>query len=287
MQSFDAARKRFYISDLDGTLLDATGKLSEQSLGILNELLRDGLIFTVASARSVASMRPLLDGLSLSLPVIEFNGAFITDLASGEHQVINAMASDVAESIFTRICRHGLEPFISSFDGTRDRVHYNQVRNAGVQNYLQQRFSQRDPRFAGPSRLENAFAEQVVCLTVIAEEKPLEILQQEIVAVHGDSVETHLFEDIYFPGWPWLTVHDRRATKDQAIRRLARDYGLESHERVVFGDQLNDVGMFRAAHRGIAVANAVEQVRQHASQIIGHHSEHAVAHFIREDWPLR
>jgi 5-amino-6-(5-phospho-D-ribitylamino)uracil phosphatase len=279
--------KSFYVSDLDGTLLDAEGKLSPQSLGILNELLDDGLIFTVASARSVASMRPLLQGLSLSLPVIEFNGAFITDLTSGKHQVVNAMARDVVEGIVAAIRRHGFEPFISSFDGTQDRVHYDQMRNAGMQNYLQQRLAQRDPRFAGPSRIENAFTEQVVCLTMIAELAPLEILQQEIVAAHGDAVETHLFDDLYFPGWPWLTVHDRRATKDQAIHRLARDYGLESHERVVFGDQLNDVGMFRVAHRGIAVANAVEQVRQHASQIIGHHSEHAVAHFIREDWSPR
>lgn len=275
--------KRFYVSDLDGTLLDAQGQLSPQSLGILNELLCDGL-FTVASARSVASMRPLLQGLSLSLPVIEFNGAFITDLATGEHRVINAMSRQVVESIFARIKSHRLEPFISSFDGARDRVHYNEMPGWGMQNYLSRCLAQKDPRFGSASRLEDAFAEQVVCLTVIDEQAPLAALQVDIDSLHGDAIETHLCDDLYFPGWLWLTVHDRHATKDQAIRRLASDHGLDAHEMIVFGDQVNDAGMFREAHRGIAVSNAVDLIKQAASQIIGHHSEHAVAHFIREDW---
>ena len=279
--------KRFYVSDLDGTLLDEQGKLSSRSLGILNELLLDGLVFTVASARSVTSMRPILQGLALRLPIIEFNGAFITDLVSGEHHVINAMPREVVESIFACMKLRCLEPFISSFDGSRDRVHYNDMHNWGMQNYLAQHLAQKDPRFGNASRLEDAFDEQVVCLTVIGEQAPLADLQAEIDALHGGSVETHLFDDLYFPGWPWLTVHDRRASKDQAIRRLASDHGLDAHEMIVFGDQVNDIGMFRAAHRGLAVANAIDLIKQTASQLIGHHSEHAVAHFIREDWLRR
>jgi hypothetical protein len=69
----------FYVSDLDGTLLRSNATLSSYSKKILQQLLHEGLHFTVASARSVFSMWPILDGLRLSLPVIEFNGAFISD----------------------------------------------------------------------------------------------------------------------------------------------------------------------------------------------------------------
>jgi len=97
-------------------------------------------------------------------------------------------------------------------------------------------------------------------------------------------VETHLAEDLYKPGWPWLTVHDRRATKDQGIQLLAQRYGLQEREVVVFGDHVNDVKMLRAAHRGIAVANAIEAVKQEAHQVIGPHHEDAVLRFIESDW---
>ena len=81
--------KVFYISDLDGTLLRSDASLSSYSKSCLNEMIADGLQFTVASARSVVSMRHILDGLEISLPIIEFNGAFISDLKTGYHEVIN------------------------------------------------------------------------------------------------------------------------------------------------------------------------------------------------------
>jgi len=275
---------RFYVSDLDGTLLNELGQLSAESRTLLTALLEDGLTFTVASARSVASIRPILHGLPLRLPVIEFNGAFITDLATGQHWNVNDMQREVVESVFSLIVRHRQSPFVSSFDGKQDRLYYRDIINPGMRNYLDQRISMRDPRLCSTTRLEDAFGEQVVSLTVIGEAAPLAALQSEILELHAESVETHFFEDLYFPGWPWLTVHDKRASKDQAIRLLATEHGLDSHELVVFGDQINDAGMFRTADRSIAVANAIADLKREASHVIGHHAEHAVARFIHQDW---
>lgn len=75
-----------YVSDLDGTLLSNNGTLSNNSRAALQQLLSDGVAFSVASARSVVSIKPILSGIRLSLPVIEFNGAFLSDLDSGRHE---------------------------------------------------------------------------------------------------------------------------------------------------------------------------------------------------------
>src|SRR5690554_6856541 len=80
-----------YISDLDGTLLNGQAELSPVSRNLLKEMIADGLCFTVASARSVYSISQMLKGLSLNLPVIEFNGAFISDLETGRHDIVNAI----------------------------------------------------------------------------------------------------------------------------------------------------------------------------------------------------
>ena len=66
-----------YISDLDGTLLRNDATLSDYARDRLSQMIRSGLQFTVASARSVVSIRQMLHGLELPLPVIEFNGAFV------------------------------------------------------------------------------------------------------------------------------------------------------------------------------------------------------------------
>ena len=60
-----------YISDLDGTLLRNDATLSTYSQKVLTQLLQEGLAFTVASARSIVAIQSLLQGITLSLPVIE------------------------------------------------------------------------------------------------------------------------------------------------------------------------------------------------------------------------
>jgi hydroxymethylpyrimidine pyrophosphatase-like HAD family hydrolase len=119
---------------------------------------------------------------------------------------------------------------------------------------------------------------------VIGKEPPLLELEKEILGSFGDQVETHCFDNMYCPGWYWLTVHDELATKDRAIETLRENYGLKDRELVVFGDQTNDVKMFEVAHRGIAVANAVESLKKKASQVIGSNDEDSVVRFLERDW---
>ena len=71
---------RIYISDLDGTLLRNDATLSDYSKTKIQQLVRNGVHFSVASARSVVAIQKIFDGVKFHLPVIEFNGAFISDL---------------------------------------------------------------------------------------------------------------------------------------------------------------------------------------------------------------
>src|SRR5688500_8717669 len=89
---------RLFVSDFDGTLADRRARLSPFTRDNLRELLNAGLPFTVASARSVHTLAPVLEGLALRLPVVEFNGAFITDLKTREPIVCHALLPTVAEA---------------------------------------------------------------------------------------------------------------------------------------------------------------------------------------------
>jgi 5-amino-6-(5-phospho-D-ribitylamino)uracil phosphatase len=70
-----------YVRDLDGTLLRSDATLSGFARDGINRLLGAGVQLTLASARGTAGMRALLDGIRLRLPVIELNGAFVSDMA--------------------------------------------------------------------------------------------------------------------------------------------------------------------------------------------------------------
>jgi Cof subfamily protein (haloacid dehalogenase superfamily) len=273
-----------YISDLDGTLLRPDATLSDFSRETLNTLIEQGLQFTVASARSVASMQPILDGLHLRLPVIEFNGGLITDLHTGEHYTVNAIHSDIAPQILQQARRVNCDPFVSTFDGTRNHLYYQQIRNGGMDFYLRDRKQAQDPRLRHCHDLTQTLQEQVLCFTIIGREDNLTDLAQSFLGSFAGAVELQFYENQYSPGWHWLTVHDHRADKALAIQTLTEMNGLKPQEIVAFGDQANDIGMLKAAGRGIAVANAVSQVKACASQIIGSNQEDSVVKFIASDW---
>lgn len=277
-----------YVSDLDGTLLDRQGQLSAATRAGLTELLAQGLVFTVASARHVVSIRQLLAGLPLSLPVISSNGAFISDLATGRHELVHGMDDALGEDLFALVRRHGQMPFLSIHAPEGDRLYWQEVVNEGQRHFVDERVQSGDPRLRPCDDLGRQLGSgPLMTLVVVGPHAPLQALYEDIQARFGGAVQCHLNEDLYRPDWPWLTVHDRRATKDQAIEVLAERYGLGEREVVVFGDQVNDITMLRAAHRGVAMANAIDEVKAEAHTVIGHHDEDAVLHFLRQDWSRR
>ena len=150
--------------------------------------------------------------------------------------------------------------------------------------YLKESLSNKDQRWRTIEDLTDSFHDQVVCLTIIGFADVLSELENVIKERHGNVVETHHFENLYSPGWYWLTIHDYRATKDQAIRILKERYGLNSSELVVFGDQNNDIKMFTIADRAVAVANATAELKRYANHVIGLNQDDSVVKYICEDW---
>ncbi len=269
-----------YVSDLDGTLLGQDGKLSPESRRLLAELLREGLPFTVASARSVWSIAQMLEGLELKLPVIELNGAFLSDLKTGRHLVVNQLSEAVKHGVYLEIQSSGFLPFISTYDGARDNLYHSEIGNEGMRWYYEDRMAMRDPRLRPPRPLIDILDEQVICFTVIDREERLKPLEERLNRLYGGLVQLHLYRHLYCEGWHWLTIHDAKATKARALDGFLAMLGIGREELTVFGDDINDIAMFEHAGRAIAVGNAIAPVKERASQVIGSNREDSVARFI-------
>jgi len=279
--------RSLFVSDLDGTLLTNAGTLSEFTRRTLEELIDEGMLFTVASARHVISIRNVFRGLKLPLPVVDVNGSFLSDLETGRHEFVHSIERGLAEAIYRLLPGFGCVPFVATFNGHEDRVYYSRIINGGMAWFLEDRRAARDERLRYTDDLARSLDEEVICLTIIGERDRMAEVERAIRDTAGGEVVTHYFENAYSPGWYWVTVHDRRATKDQAIKALMERYGLAGAELVVFGDQENDVGMFEVADRAIAVANAAEEIKMRATAVIGSNEEDSVAGYLLAQWRSR
>jgi len=219
----------------------------------------------------------------MNLPVIGSNGAYISEFKTGSPLMINSIDNDVAKEIFSLIGSHSSVPFVTSHNGKEDRLYFNEIANEGMLWYLDERTAAGDKRLRRTANVEGKLDERIICLNVINRKEHLEGLFADIIERYAEHVEINYFENPYSPGWHWMTVYDRKATKEYAIKELMEMLDFPVDELTVFGDSRNDISMFKIATKSVAVANALDEVRNCASVIIGPNEEDGVVDYISAD----
>ncbi len=97
--------KTLYISDLDGTLLDKNAKLSNRSAQIISNLIQNGMLFSVATARS-RSCIDILQQLHINIPCVQLNGVLIYDSNTQKYIDCTPMDTNTFSDyfIFSKTC---------------------------------------------------------------------------------------------------------------------------------------------------------------------------------------
>ncbi len=66
-------------SDLDGTLLNDQGVISQKNIDAVQEFVDGGGLFTIATGRTVSSAQQYVEKLAVNAPVIVTNGSLMYD----------------------------------------------------------------------------------------------------------------------------------------------------------------------------------------------------------------
>jgi Cof subfamily protein (haloacid dehalogenase superfamily) len=262
-------RRRLYVSDLDGTLLDGQARLSAFSRAALTRLLSAGVAFTVATARSAQAVRTILGDLPTRLPIVEQNGACVTDLVTGRHLVVHELPLAPSRSVLEAFRAHGAEAIVAVIIDDVDRLVFEAPGNPGTAWYIAEKRQASDPRLLLPNDL-HALTGGVLSVTTLVSETVARSLMAALSERLGAAVQIRLAHNHYAPGWWELSVLDARATKASAIAALRRTLELElaDAELVVFGDAENDLDMLRSADIAVAVANATPELLGMATHVV-------------------
>lgn len=277
-------KKTLYVSDLDGTLLQPGGVLSDFARNTLNRLLDQGLLFTVATGRQLLSIQEVLRGLNLRLPIIEKDGAFVSDLHSGQHYAQHSIARETAVDILDVIMQAGHAPFINTYNGTRHGLCYQHSNRDGFSWYLRLRQSFKDPRLIQTDLLQTVCSEHTIGFIVLDKEAVLQPLFDELMSRFPGQLSGYVQPYHDSPGFHWLVIHHEASQKDRGIMRMRELEKLSDVELVTFGDQVNDLPMLLAADRAYAMGNGDAAVHEVADAIIGSNSQDSVVRFILEEW---
>ena len=267
-----------YVSDLDGTLLDTHGCFPKEWTARLNRLIERGLKFTIATARNYDSVHPILHKVNLQLPVILFNGAYLTHFLTGENlEQSNYIQREVVYELLEMIAPLEQDPFVYTFD-EQHRLYYRNATNEGSQAYLKS--LEGDGRLRYVENYEFPDSERIAGLLLIDTPAALESIHRQLLDRYPDHLNLYFAKDIAQPKFHWLQMFHHHADKGRMLRALSRHLDIPLSQIVVFGDYLNDLEMFEIAGKSIAVGNALPEVQIAAHQVIGTHDQGAVLDYL-------
>ena len=161
-----------YVSDLDGTLLNTRDRISPYSLNVINTLIEKGMKFTYATARSLVSASRVAEGLTLHIPVIVYNGAFIMEADTGKILYSAKMAEKESRFLEEYFNRAGLSPLVYTFREGQEKVRWYPSReNYGIKRYLSMRKD--DRRMEPVADKESLYQGEMFYFTCIGEKEEL------------------------------------------------------------------------------------------------------------------
>jgi hypothetical protein len=269
-----------FVSDLDGTLLQPDGRLSEFGQATLADLTARGIPFTVASGRTFASIRRALGTTRLNLPVISSDGALISTFDSPAPLHIFPMDDDPLDQLLAELAAEGYSPVLDVWDGAQNYMLSEGPTNPIMEWYHDHKGCEEFYLWRHEAGAVRPTGSKVISITLLDRPEWLEPLKADLEDRYGDwfKIDYMVFKDVEDGAALW--VQHRDARKENALAVLGQMLGYQGSDVVVFGDELNDLGMFGREWHAVAVGNARAELKDRAREIIGHHADDSVLKYI-------
>ena len=261
--------KTLYVTDLDGTLLTCEQTVSEYTKTVINGLVDRGILFTYATARSDETAGMVTAGLKTSAPRVLYNGAVVRDIGGNviSMQTFGGRVSNILDDLL----KSDIYPIVYSVQGGREKFSFLPYKlTRGGETFINSRKS--CARYNPVEHVKDLHDGDIFYITCIDEPDKLAPLYEK----YKDEFYCVYQSDIY-SGAQWLEIMPKNATKAHALCELKNRLGCRL---VVFGDGKNDIEMFRVADERYAVDNAVKELREIATGIIGANYDDGVAKWL-------
>ena len=273
-------KKVLYVSDLDGTLLDEEAKITQFTRETINELIKKGLSFSVATARGLDPTMKMLKGVEISVPIILFNGVLIYDTRNKEFVKVNKIDEDEVKTVIKIVENYNVCAFMNTIeqDGNISTCHFFS-KGEDVSEYVKKRTQKYNSTECKESLSEQPL-NNIIYFTLIDSYEKLLPISEELKKEEGIKIE--FYKNVYQEGTWFLEIFNETASKKNAIAYIKKTYGFDSV--IGFGDNYNDIPLFEMCDIKVAVKNAVEDLKNMATYICESNTNDGVARWLKENF---
>lgn len=258
--------------DLDGTLLTDSKEIDPRTKQTLLKAMNEGHIVVIATGRPHRSSINYYHELGLNTPMVNFNGALLHHPTEEKWDILhNPMSLRTAKKIIE-----------ASYDLNVRNILAEVMDNV----YLEQFDEEVIELFQGPKNnppftignLKNKLTEDPTSLLIFPNEKEVHTLRNHLTEFHAELIEHRN------GGAPYHVVEIVKKGMNKAVglHKIAKYYNISKENIIAFGDEDNDLEMIEYVGVGVAMGNAIKELKQVANHITNTNEQNGIGTFLEE-----
>lgn len=255
-------RTALVVSDVDGTLLTRDKRLTDGAMAAARRLHEAGIGFTIISSRPTIGMRFLVEPLGISLPIGAFNGSSIVDpgMTPIEQHLLSQAATQRSLGLLDEF---GVDIWLFTNEhwftrnGDGEYVSHEK-RTIRADPIVVADFS---PYLSSACKVVGSSSDAALLLRCEAE-------MQSSLGAQATAVRSQTY---------YLDVTPPGHSKGTFVQAMARRLSISTDAIATIGDMQNDLAMFEVSGTSIAMGNATDDVKKHATYVTASNEEEGFA----------
>lgn len=270
-------KKHMIALDLDGTLLTDDKKISERTKQVLFKAKEEGHIVVISTGRPHRASINYYYELGLDTPMVNFNGALIHHPQNRNwdalhnpmpirtaHKIIEACHDLRVNNILAEVLD---DVYIDSFDSKLIGF-FDEIEDEA-------------PYVIG--NLKQKLEEDPTSILVYPEEEQVQQLRSHLDGYHAEVIEHRKW------GAPWnvIEIIKKGMNKAVGLKKIAHYFDIPQDQIIAFGDEDNDLEMIDYAGVGVAMGNAIDELKSLAKHVTATNEEDGIGAFLEEYLKLK
>ncbi|MFZ7120239.1 MAG: Cof-type HAD-IIB family hydrolase [Eubacteriaceae bacterium] len=255
--------------DIDGTIINyEQPNITKRVKEAIFRAKKQGVHVVLISGRNYYSMKRFLEELDVKDFGITINGGIVIDLKSGEKIFETYLDEEIARGLTNIFIQEKVAYAV--FAGLNAYAVREFEKNPTVE-YLK---NEKDNVIVYDDTEDFLSTIKTNKFIAMTDDKNLEKLTQIIKEKYGDKV----YVEYGFSGL--IEIYPIGMNKGVALQSLANKLQIPMKKVMTIGDAENDISMLKVAGMGVAMGNAIMNVKDHADFVTKAIHEDGVAHAI-------
>jgi len=272
-------RYRLLAVDIDGTLVNSRDELTPGVRAALQEASDAGVKIVLATGRRYSRALPFAEPLGIRAPIVTASGALIKD--PFDHRTLfraHLERTDLLEVLKTTSA-HGFDAVLYG-DTYADGFDYYCPKVVGVGKELAEYYAVNAGSEREQADLMANPPEGIFAGFAMGTRDEMFALEAELQRKVPEKLYTHVIRSPRYQGY-MCEIAPAGATKWSGVRHVADEWEIPDHEICAVGDDVNDLPMLVGSGLGVAMGNAVDELKAAADRIAPHNDEDGLAEVVR------